>query len=162
MELRAQKVCREWPKPSFMPVPVRCWCLTGQLLPRRPVPLTTSMLQEYETNPDHGKAAAHQKAVLALMDTPDHPEYAHPLFWAPFVVVGEGGAQKKVSSVSQKQSPQPSSAINSSTPSGQKTIQEHCADRPNFVSRALCENRFCKRPEWINSSSCSAFSGRQN
>jgi len=30
--------------------------------------------------------------MLALMNTPDHPEYAHPLFWVPFVVVGEGGA----------------------------------------------------------------------
>jgi CHAT domain-containing protein len=25
-----------------------------------------------------------------LMDDKDHPEFAHPLFWAPFVVVGEG------------------------------------------------------------------------
>ena len=30
--------------------------------------------------------------MLALIETPHHPEYAHPLFWAPFVVVGEGGA----------------------------------------------------------------------
>jgi CHAT domain-containing protein len=22
----------------------------------------------------------------------DNPHYAHPMFWAPFVVVGEGGA----------------------------------------------------------------------
>jgi CHAT domain-containing protein len=25
------------------------------------------------------------------MDDRDHPEFAHPLFWAPFVVVGEDG-----------------------------------------------------------------------
>jgi tetratricopeptide (TPR) repeat protein/CHAT domain-containing protein len=56
------------------------------------VPLTTGMLREYETNPGQGKAEAHRKAMLALMNTPDHPEYGHPLFWAPFVVVGEGGA----------------------------------------------------------------------
>jgi CHAT domain-containing protein len=55
------------------------------------VPLTTGMLKEYETNPDQGKAEAHRKAMMALMATPDHPEYAHPIFWAPFVVVGEGG-----------------------------------------------------------------------
>jgi CHAT domain-containing protein len=30
--------------------------------------------------------------MLALINTPNHPQYAHPLFWAPFVVVGEGGA----------------------------------------------------------------------
>lgn len=55
------------------------------------VPLTTGMLKEYEANPGQGKAEANRKAMLALMNTPDHPEYAHPLFWAPFVVVGEGG-----------------------------------------------------------------------
>ncbi len=25
--------------------------------------------------------------MLALMETPDKPYYAHPLFWAPFVIV---------------------------------------------------------------------------
>lgn len=55
------------------------------------VPLTTAMLREYEANPGQGKAAAQRKAILALMNTPSHPEYAHPVFWAPFVVVGEGG-----------------------------------------------------------------------
>jgi len=31
--------------------------------------------------------------MLTLMATPDKPYYAHPLFWAPFVVVGEGARQ---------------------------------------------------------------------
>ena len=56
------------------------------------VPLTTTMLKEYAANPGAGKAEAHRKAMLALMNTPGHAEYAHPLFWAPFVVVGEGGS----------------------------------------------------------------------
>jgi len=43
-------------------------------------------------NPAQGKPEAHRKAMLALIDTSNHPEYAHPLFWAAFVVVGEGGA----------------------------------------------------------------------
>jgi CHAT domain-containing protein/tetratricopeptide (TPR) repeat protein len=55
------------------------------------VPLTTGMLKEYQVNPGQGKAEAHRKAMLALMNTPEHPEYAHPIFWAPFAVVGEGG-----------------------------------------------------------------------
>jgi CHAT domain-containing protein len=55
------------------------------------VPLTTNMLKEYEANPKQGKARAQRKAMLELMNTKNHPEYAHPLFWAPFVVVGEGG-----------------------------------------------------------------------
>ena len=56
------------------------------------VPLTTVMLKEYEAHPQRGKAQAQRKAMLALMNTPGRPEYAHPLYWAPFVVVGEGGA----------------------------------------------------------------------
>ena len=59
------------------------------------VPLTTGMLKEYKANPGQGKAEAHRKAMLELIDTPNHPEYANPLFWAPFVVVGEGGAGTK-------------------------------------------------------------------
>jgi CHAT domain-containing protein len=55
------------------------------------VPLTTHMLKEFDAHPNLGKARAQQKAMLELMHTKDHPEYAHPLFWAPFVVVGEGG-----------------------------------------------------------------------
>jgi CHAT domain-containing protein len=55
------------------------------------VALTTNMLKEYEANPKQGKAQAQRKAMLELMNTKSHPEYAHPLFWAPFVVVGEGG-----------------------------------------------------------------------
>lgn len=53
--------------------------------------LTTAMLRDYESNPTLGKSEAHRKAMLALMNTPGHPEYSHPFFWAPFVVVGEGG-----------------------------------------------------------------------
>jgi CHAT domain-containing protein/tetratricopeptide (TPR) repeat protein len=57
------------------------------------VALTTTMLRAYAANPALGKAEAQRQAMLALMNTPDHPEYAHPLFWAPFVVVGEGGPE---------------------------------------------------------------------
>ena len=59
------------------------------------VPLTTTMLREYEANPGQGKAEAHRKAMMALMATPNHPDYGHPIFWAPFVVVGEGGAGRR-------------------------------------------------------------------
>ena len=38
-----------------------------------------------------GRAEALRRAELEVMADPDHSEYAHPLFWAPFVVVGEGG-----------------------------------------------------------------------
>jgi CHAT domain-containing protein len=41
-----------------------------------------------------GSAEALRRAELELMDDKDHPEFAHPLFWAPFVVVGEGGVSE--------------------------------------------------------------------
>ena len=55
--------------------------------------LTTGMLREYEKNPARGKAQALRRAMLALRNAPTHPEHAHPFFWAPFVLVGEGGAR---------------------------------------------------------------------
>jgi CHAT domain-containing protein len=29
--------------------------------------------------------------MLAMMETEGNEYFAHPMFWAPFVVVGEGG-----------------------------------------------------------------------
>ncbi len=29
--------------------------------------------------------------MLAMMETAGKDHFAHPMFWAPFVVVGEGG-----------------------------------------------------------------------
>ena len=29
--------------------------------------------------------------MLAMLDDRENDHFAHPLFWAPFVVVGEGG-----------------------------------------------------------------------
>ena len=37
-----------------------------------------------------GRAEALRRLILALMETADKPYYVHPLFGAPFVVVGEG------------------------------------------------------------------------
>ncbi len=75
------------------------------------------MLANYEANPGEGKAEAHRKSMLALMDTPNHPEYAHPLFWAPFVVVGEGGAGSSSAQKSASELPP-----NDTVPSRLKTV----------------------------------------
>jgi tetratricopeptide (TPR) repeat protein len=37
-----------------------------------------------------GRAEALRRAEIDLMNDPAQPLYAHPMFWAPFVVVGEG------------------------------------------------------------------------
>jgi CHAT domain-containing protein/Tfp pilus assembly protein PilF len=53
------------------------------------VALMTRMVAQLEAK-GTGRAEALRRAELALMDDKDHPEFSHPLFWAPFVVVGEG------------------------------------------------------------------------
>ncbi len=57
------------------------------------VKLTTRMLTEAAQHPEIGRAEALRRSMLALMDDTENEHFAHPLFWAPFVVVGEGGAQ---------------------------------------------------------------------
>ena len=54
--------------------------------------LTTTMLSEAMGDESVGRAEALRRSILRLMSLESRPEYAHPLFWAPFVVVGEGGA----------------------------------------------------------------------
>jgi CHAT domain-containing protein len=55
------------------------------------VELTTGIFEEMKTNPEIGRAEALRRSRIRLINNKDHPEYAHPYFWAPFVVVGEGG-----------------------------------------------------------------------
>ena len=52
--------------------------------------INTRLLEETAGTAAIGRAEALRRSMLALMNTPDKPYYAHPLFWAPFVVVGEG------------------------------------------------------------------------
>jgi len=53
------------------------------------VRITTEMLKDYTANPQQGKAEALRQAMRKLRND---PRYEQPLFWAPFVVVGEGGS----------------------------------------------------------------------
>lgn len=38
-----------------------------------------------------GQSEALRRSRLAMLADPEKPAYAHPRFWTPFVVVGEGG-----------------------------------------------------------------------
>ena len=51
--------------------------------------ITTEMLKNYADNPKLGKAEALRQSMQKMRAD---PKYSHPLFWAPFMVVGEGGA----------------------------------------------------------------------
>jgi CHAT domain-containing protein len=61
--------------------------------------LTTSLFRHLKDNPGLTKAQAHQRAMLELIDGPGMIDedgrtiasYAHPFFWAPFIVVGDNG-----------------------------------------------------------------------
>lgn len=58
------------------------------------VKLTTAMFRAQAQSPDIGKAEAHRRAIATVMADRENPMYAHPLFWAPFVVVGDGGTYR--------------------------------------------------------------------
>jgi CHAT domain-containing protein/TPR repeat protein len=55
------------------------------------VKLTTRTFSEMHNNPTIGRAAALRKAMLELIDRGKLHE-THPGYWAPFAIVGEGGA----------------------------------------------------------------------
>jgi CHAT domain-containing protein/tetratricopeptide (TPR) repeat protein len=55
------------------------------------VKLITKAIDELKRNPEIGRAQALQRSMLSMMTTGRDYE-AHPAFWAPFVLVGEGRA----------------------------------------------------------------------
>lgn len=50
--------------------------------------LTTETFKAYKADPSLTRALALNKAMLTVMQ---NPSYQHPAFWAPYVLVGEGG-----------------------------------------------------------------------
>jgi CHAT domain-containing protein len=60
------------------------------------VALTTGMFAAAADDPAIGRAEALRRSMVALMEDPENPHYAHPMFWAPFIVVGEGGVLKSL------------------------------------------------------------------
>jgi len=55
------------------------------------VKLTTTMMRLHQDDQKMTKAEAHRQSMLMLMNDRHNPEYAHPFYWAPFAIVGEGG-----------------------------------------------------------------------
>jgi len=55
------------------------------------VKLITKSVAELKANPDIGRAEALRRSMLAMIDKGE-PFEARPAYWAPFVLVGEGGA----------------------------------------------------------------------
>jgi hypothetical protein len=76
--------------------------------------LTTGAFAELKRDPNVGRAEALRRSMLAEMNDAGRPKSwtpaAHPAIWAPFVVVGEGGASlpgavSGISAVAPAQSP---------------------------------------------------------
>jgi len=60
------------------------------------VAITTGAFKALEQDPALGRSEALRRSMLELIDIarsqPQQAHFAHPMFWAPFVLVGEGGA----------------------------------------------------------------------
>jgi CHAT domain-containing protein len=54
--------------------------------------LVTDAVEHLVEEPSIGRAEALRRAEMQMLDPKNPPEYAHPANWAPFVLVGEGGA----------------------------------------------------------------------
>tara|TARA_B100000315_G_scaffold232699_1_gene245140 strand:- start:538 stop:843 length:306 start_codon:yes stop_codon:yes gene_type:complete len=54
------------------------------------VKLTTEMIKTIKRS-GVNRAEALRSSMLKLMTNKNKPQYAHPRYWAPFMVVGEGG-----------------------------------------------------------------------
>ena len=57
------------------------------------VKLTTGAFSALKTDPAIGRAEALRRSMLGLIDR-GTPQERHPAYWAPFVVVGEGGQER--------------------------------------------------------------------
>jgi len=55
--------------------------------------LTTRMFIFLRENPAMGPAEALRQSMAAMVKDEDNPLFSHPLFWAPFTIVGEGAAE---------------------------------------------------------------------
>ncbi len=53
------------------------------------VELMTRTFDIAATNPEKRAAEALRQAMLSMIDDPDHPEWKDPIYWAPFILVGE-------------------------------------------------------------------------
>jgi CHAT domain-containing protein len=52
--------------------------------------LTTGTFRALRADPGATRASALQSAMRQIRSQPDHPEFAHPAYWAPFVLIGDG------------------------------------------------------------------------
>jgi CHAT domain-containing protein/TPR repeat protein len=52
--------------------------------------LTTGMFAAMASDPSIGRAEALQRSMLSMIEDEENPHFAHPAFWAPFSLIGDG------------------------------------------------------------------------
>ncbi len=52
------------------------------------------MFDQLKKFPKLGRAEALRRSMVGLLDSDEKAYFAHPIFWAPVVVVGEGGTAR--------------------------------------------------------------------
>jgi len=90
------------------------------------VALTSGTFAELKANPAIGRAEALRRSMLALMDNGGRS--GHPASWAPFVVVGEGGATNSAEPLALNASAQPAGKERSPLRRGARAKQSDGAD----------------------------------
>jgi CHAT domain-containing protein len=55
------------------------------------VALMTDLFARRAADPGLTAAEAQRQAILAMIDDPGHRDWAHPAYWAPFILVGDPG-----------------------------------------------------------------------
>lgn len=55
------------------------------------VALMTDLFARRAADPRLTAAEAQRQAILAMLDAPGRPEWSHPAYWAPFILVGDPG-----------------------------------------------------------------------
>ena len=75
----------------------------GERSSRPRVALTTDLFRRQAGDASLSRAEALRQAMLALIDGPGYVDpksgktafsYAHPIFWAPFTLIGDGGGAR--------------------------------------------------------------------
>ena len=85
-ETLARMRFQAWPAPSFLRAPAPCWYRTGPSTPR---PLSISRHGHSRSWPQSRDkdGRRHSSAAMLTLIAEGHP----PTYWAPFIIVGEGG-----------------------------------------------------------------------
>jgi PBP1b-binding outer membrane lipoprotein LpoB len=100
----AKEVTASFEGQDFLAPPRSIADITASLDQHKPDPAKAAVSGAGATNPALGRTVALQQVMLGLIDSNSLVDaqqktvfsYAHPIFWAPFLLVGDSGGQSMV------------------------------------------------------------------